>query len=156
MMAIVVCALTGCEFQRDNHITIHTSNKVGTKNLSALLTRRGVEHSIYEGVINYHEKFDVEVGEARDRLSSHASAKHDSPVARDFFRAMLQSKNVEYIPDAKDSDQWTIWWPDSQEQKESIEMKNIEYIFSLMEDDGTSCAKTLTSNLLTNRSTRTR
>ena len=86
-----------------------------------------------DGMLRYNSKDENTVSDIHKliklRQSKKTSVKYDDPVAGQYFKSILDKKDIQYIEQIKDGNIWITWYPDNENQKNEIQVQVIQYMF---------------------------
>lgn len=121
----------GCDIRTSDERGYRSSDNQHMVNLTKLLDKRGVKYTFDGGEIRYDKSVEIEFNEAQKMVISGPSIKFERQEVREYFWALLDKEGVEFIPLDRDGGTWTKFWPDSEEQQMNLQLKTVEYEFSL-------------------------
>ena len=126
---VLLTQIQGCDFQAGNERGFTSTNKEYMENFMALLDKRSIPYYYQDGYLRYSTDVESEIEIVKNMLSSTKSTKFEDGEVRKYFRSLLEKEGIEYLPLTKEGGVWTMWWPSSEEQAQSIEVKVVEFAY---------------------------
>ncbi len=152
LVLILSSLIIGCNISVSDERGFKTSNTEYMNNLMLLLDKRGIQYQYSGGYIRYKKKDEAEFKDAQERLYSVKGAKFEEEEVRNYYRNLLDEESIDYIIPQKDNGTWTLWWPDSENQQREIELKTVEYAFSLRRTTGNDDCNNRSRDMPSNKS----
>lgn len=126
---IFLTFVQGCDFQAGNERGYKSSDQEYMANFIALLEKRSISYRYQDGYLRYSNEVESEVEKVKSQLSSAKSIKFEDKSIRSYFHTLLEKEGIEYLPLKKEAGAWTMWWPNSKDQAQAIELKVVEFVF---------------------------
>jgi hypothetical protein len=87
------------------------------------------------GMVYYKSADEKKVEEIHEkvkaRLALASSLKFEEDPAREYLKALLQKKGLEYSVEERADGTWIRWYPESEEQEHEVQMAVVQHIFAV-------------------------
>lgn len=125
-VVLIAVLLSGCG--SDDERGIKDSRKEFMLELKRSLDDSGIPYTVDdEGYIRYSRKYEDDVKEIKknidEKRTSEAGVKFEDKDSAEYFRSLLDGRGITYRTETRKDGEWTYWYPESEEQREELEMK---------------------------------
>jgi len=132
LVAFTVVAGLGCTFEGERGFK--SSEVKFMEELQSALGREGIPfYRDADGFIRYEGKYEEAVTRIRQEverdLSGGVAVKYDDKESRDYLKSLLSARGMKYRVESQDDGEWIRWYPESDTQKEEIQMAVVQHHF---------------------------
>ncbi len=118
----------------------HTSSKEYMRHFVSELEKNNISFIVEsDGMVLYKAKDEDSVAKIhskiKHKLTSSTAVKYEEVEARDYLKALLESKNIDYEEEHRDDGIWIKWYPESEEQKNKIHMSVVNHVFDIKSEE---------------------
>ena len=133
-IVIIVLVFYGLISVAETTVGMRSTDQNMIKNLSTLLNKKNIPHSLNGDYIGWTKEYAAQVEEARNMLSSYKGILWEENEVREYFKSLLTKDNKEFIESERDDGIWILWWPKDDAESEKYELETIKYKVKHLDD----------------------